>query len=63
MAPTGPIRASVASTYHELFITALVVAIIVLLFLGKLNTAFSVILAIPIALSASPLLYNLAGFS
>jgi hydrophobic/amphiphilic exporter-1 (mainly G- bacteria), HAE1 family len=60
---TGPIRASVDSTYHELFITALVVAIIVLLFLGKLNTALSVILAIPIALSAAPVLYNLAGFS
>ena len=51
------------ATYHELFITALVVALIVLLFLGKLNTALSVILAIPIALSASPVLYRLAGFS
>ena len=60
---TGPIRASVASTYHELFITAIVVALIVLLFLGKLNTALSVILAIPIALSAAPVLYKLAGFS
>ncbi|HET6486417.1 MAG TPA: efflux RND transporter permease subunit, partial [Spirochaetia bacterium] len=60
---TGPIRASVDSTYRELFITAIVVAIIVLLFLGKLNTAFVVILAIPIALSASPILYRLAGFS
>src|SRR5208337_3463996 len=49
--------------YHELFITALVVALIVLLFLGKLNTALSVILAIPIALSASPVLYRMAGFS
>ena len=60
---TGPIKASVNSTYHELFITAIVVAIIVLLFLGKLNTALSVILAIPIALSAAPVLYKLAGFS
>ena len=60
---TGPIQASVNATYHELFITALVVAIIVLLFLGKLNTAFSVILAIPIALAASPVLYRMAGFS
>ncbi|MGO9413415.1 MAG: efflux RND transporter permease subunit, partial [Spirochaetia bacterium] len=60
---TRPIKASVNATYHELFITALVVAIIVLLFLGKLNTALSVILAIPIALSASPVLYRLAGFS
>ncbi len=60
---TGPIKASIDSTYHELFITALVVALIVLLFLGKLNTAISVILAIPIALSASPILYKLSGFS
>jgi hydrophobic/amphiphilic exporter-1 (mainly G- bacteria), HAE1 family len=60
---TGPIQASVASTYRELIITGLVVALIVLLFLGKLNTAFSVILAIPIALSAAPVLYRLSGFS
>ena len=60
---TEPIKASVNATYHELFITALVVALIVLLFLGKLNTALSVILAIPIALSASPVLYRMAGFS
>ena len=39
------------------------VALIVLLFLGKLNTALSVILAVPIALSAAPVLYNLAGFT
>jgi HAE1 family hydrophobic/amphiphilic exporter-1 len=60
---TGPIKASIDSTKHELVITLIVVAIIVLLFLGKLNTAFSVILAIPISLAASPILYNLAGFS
>ena len=60
---TGPITASVDATFRELAITALVVALIVLLFLGKLNTALSVILAIPIALSASPILYNLAGFT
>jgi len=60
---TGPISASIESTYHELFVTALVVAIICLLFLGKLNTAISVIVAIPIALSAAPILYYLAGFS
>ncbi len=60
---TGPIVASVHSTFHELWITAIVVAIIVLLFLGRLNTAFTVILAIPIALSASPVLYGLLGFT
>jgi hydrophobic/amphiphilic exporter-1 (mainly G- bacteria), HAE1 family len=60
---TGPIKASVDSTYRELIVTALVVALIVLLFLGKLNTAIAVILAIPIALSAAPILYRFAGFS
>jgi len=60
---TGPITASIDSTFKELGLTALVVALIVLLFLGRLNTAFSVILAIPIALSAAPILYALAGFS
>jgi hydrophobic/amphiphilic exporter-1 (mainly G- bacteria), HAE1 family len=60
---TTAVKASVQATYHELFITGLVVALIVLLFLGKLNTAISVILAIPIALSAAPVLYGLAGFT
>ncbi len=60
---TGPIRASIENTYHELVLSLIVVAIIVLLFLGKPDTAFSIILAIPIALSASPILYNIAGFS
>jgi HAE1 family hydrophobic/amphiphilic exporter-1 len=60
---TAPIQASLSSTYREIFITAIVVALIVLLFLGKLNTAFSVILAIPIALSAAPVLYNILGFT
>jgi hydrophobic/amphiphilic exporter-1 (mainly G- bacteria), HAE1 family len=60
---TGAIRASIDNTFHELWMTLLVVAVIVLLFLGKPNTAFSVILAVPIALAASPILYKLAGFS
>ena len=60
---TGPISASIQNTFSELLITSIVVAIIVLLFLGKLNTALSVILAIPIAISASPILYKLCGFN
>ncbi len=60
---TEPIKASIRSTYRELIITAVVVALVCLLFLGKLNTALSVILAIPIALSAAPVLYKLAGFN
>jgi HAE1 family hydrophobic/amphiphilic exporter-1 len=60
---TGPIQASVRATYRELLLTGLVVALVVLLFVGKLNTVISVILAIPIALSAAPVLYRLAGFT
>jgi len=60
---TTPIKASVQNTYTELILTSIVVAIIVLLFLGKLNTAIAVILAIPIALSASPILLKLCGFN
>jgi HAE1 family hydrophobic/amphiphilic exporter-1 len=60
---TGAIRASVDNTFRELWMTLIVVAIIVLLFIGKPNTAFAVILAVPIALSASPILFQLAGFS
>ncbi len=60
---TTPISASVNATYKELFITAIVVSFIVLLFLGRLNTAFTVVLAIPIALAAAPVLYSLLGFT
>jgi len=60
---TAPIQASLNSTYREILITVCVVLLVVLLFLGRLNTAISVILAVPIALSAAPVLFNLAGFT
>ncbi|MFC4452423.1 efflux RND transporter permease subunit [Deinococcus sonorensis] len=60
---TTPIRDAIAATTHELWVTALVVAVVTLLFLGRLNTAFTVILAIPISLAAAPILYNLMGFT
>ncbi len=60
---TGAIRATIAATVRQLAVTALVVSLIVLLFLGRLNTVLSVVLAIPIALSAAPVLYNLLGFT
>ncbi|OLV17716.1 efflux RND transporter permease subunit [Deinococcus marmoris] len=60
---TTPIRAAIASTQHELFLTAIVVAIVTMLFLGRLNTAFTVIAAIPISLAAAPILYKLMGFT
>lgn len=57
------IRAAVERTYRELFLTAGVVAFVVLLFLGRLSAAFTVILAIPISLAAAPILYSLLGFT
>ncbi|GAA5512657.1 multidrug resistance protein MdtC [Deinococcus carri] len=60
---TGPIRASIESTTHELWVTALVVAVVTLLFLGRLNMALTVIAAIPISLAAAPILYQLMGFT
>ena len=60
---TGPVRSAINSTTRELGLTALVVAVIVLLFLGRVNTAFSVIFAIPISLAAAPVLYSLMGFT
>ena len=60
---TVPIKQAIHATYRELLVTAIVVAFVVLLFLGRLNTALSVILAIPIALSAAPVLYHFLGYT
>ncbi len=60
---TGPIRSAISNTLHEMWITALVVALVTLLFLGRLNTAVTVIAAIPISLAAAPILYKLLGFT
>lgn len=60
---TSTTRASVNDTYRELFISAAAVGVVVLLFLGRLNTVLAVVLAIPISISAAPLLYGLMGFT
>jgi HAE1 family hydrophobic/amphiphilic exporter-1 len=60
---TNETRASVNDTFKEFLIGIAAVGVIVLLFLGRLNTVFAVILAIPISISAAPLLYSLLGFS
>ena len=53
----------VDDTVKEGILVAVAVAIISLLALGKVNTAFAVILAIPISLAAAPLLFSIMGFS
>ena len=60
---TRQTRSSVNDTYKEFFIGIAAVGLVVLLFLGRLNTVFSVVLAIPISISAAPLLYSLMGFT
>jgi len=57
------IQHSVDDTLKEGVLVAVAVAIVCLLALGKLNTAFAVILAIPISLAAAPLVFALLGFS
>ncbi len=57
------IRAAVLDTVREAFLAALAVSLVVLLFLGKLNSVFSVILAIPITLSGALLLFGVLGFT
>ena len=60
----GPyIGHSVDDTVKEGLLVAVAVAIICLLALGKLNTAFAVILAIPISLAAAPIVFQLIGAS
>ena len=60
---TRQTRSSVNDTYKEFFIGIAAVGLVVLLFLGRLNTVFAVVLAIPISVSAAPLLYSLMGFT
>ena len=54
---------SVNDTLTEGILVAVAVSVIVLIALGKLNTAFAVVLAIPISLSAAPLVFSLFGFT
>ncbi len=60
----GPyISHSVSDTIKEGFLVAVAVAIICLLALGKINTSIAVILAIPISLSAAPIVLQAIGGS
>ncbi len=60
---SSSISASVNDTLKEGVLVAGIVAIVCLIALGKLNTAFAVVLAIPISLSAAPLVFGLFGFT
>ncbi|AFD26223.1 efflux RND transporter permease subunit [Deinococcus gobiensis] len=58
---TEQTRATVSDTFNEFLIAVAAVGVICLLFLGRLNTVLSVIIAIPISISAAPLLFGLIG--
>ncbi|MCD0161046.1 efflux RND transporter permease subunit [Deinococcus sp. 6YEL10] len=60
---TRETRATVSDTFKEFLIAIVAVGVICLLFLGRLNTVLSVVLAIPISISAAPLLFGLLGFT
>ena len=60
---TEQTRATISDTFSEFLLAIVAVGIIVLLFLGRLDTVFAVILAVPISISAAPLLYGQMGFT
>ncbi|MDV6375591.1 efflux RND transporter permease subunit [Deinococcus arenicola] len=60
---TRETRATVSDTFKEFLIAVAAVGVICLLFLGRLNTVLAVVLAIPISISAAPLLFGLLGFT
>ncbi|MFN8509325.1 MAG: efflux RND transporter permease subunit [Deinococcaceae bacterium] len=60
---TKSIKATVDDTWKEVIITVLAVSLVCLVFLGRLNTVFSVVLAIPISLSGALILFGLLGFT
>lgn len=56
-------RATVHDTFVESLMTALIVSVIILVFLGRTNSALSVILAIPVTLASSIVVYGMLGFT
>lgn len=60
---TRETRATVKDTFKEFLLAIGAVGLICLLFLGRLNTVFAVVLAIPISISAAPLLFSTLGFT
>lgn len=60
---TRETRATVKDTFKEFLLAVGAVGVICLLFLGRLNTVLAVILAIPISISAAPLLYASLGYT
>ncbi|MBC7645918.1 MAG: efflux RND transporter permease subunit [Pseudopedobacter sp.] len=60
---TVSIEATVNDTWKEVVITIIAVSLVTLIFLGKLNTVFAVVLAIPISLLGAIIVFGLLGFT
>ena len=60
---TRSIEATVNDTWKEVVITIIAVSLVTLIFLGKLNTVFAVVLAIPISLLGALIVFGLLGFT
>jgi HAE1 family hydrophobic/amphiphilic exporter-1 len=54
---------SVADTFREIAIAVVAVSFVILLFIGKVGSTFSVVLAIPITLAGVFIVINLLGFT
>lgn len=57
------IENTVNDTFREVLLVAAIVSFITLVFLGKLNSVFSVVLAIPITMSGALIVFGLLGFT
>jgi HAE1 family hydrophobic/amphiphilic exporter-1 len=57
------IENTVNNTFHEVLLVALIVSIITMIFLGKLNSVFSVVVAIPITMAGALIVFGLLGFT
>ncbi|WP_034343379.1 efflux RND transporter permease subunit [Deinococcus misasensis] len=60
---TEAIKLQVDDTWKDAYLTIIVVSIVCLVFLGKLNTVFSVVLAIPISILGAIIMFPILGFT
>ena len=60
---TESIKLQVEDTWTDALLTIIVVSIVCLVFLGKLNTVFSVVLAIPISILGAIIMFQVLGFT
>lgn len=60
---TTETETTVNDTISEIFIAVAAVALVIMLFVGRLGTIFAVVLAIPISVAGAFILFGVAGFT